>query len=132
MTLTEYKNLPDGMTKEEVLDLSNKCLDEAEHESVSATLEKLNILADHQWHTYELPDSMLRARLRQWLIQNWIENSQQYLESVLGLCYCFGLDKEFYAKALENYTGEHAEEFRRNFSKSDGENIDPWWSMKGN
>jgi hypothetical protein len=40
------------------------------------------------------------------------------------------LDKEMYAKALENYAGEHVEEFQQNFSKSEGENIEPWWSMK--
>jgi hypothetical protein len=89
MKLIEYQNFPDGMTKEEVLDLCSMCLDEAENESISTTLEKLNILADCQWHTYELPHSAFQARLRQWLIRNWTENSQQYLESVLGLCYCF-------------------------------------------
>ncbi len=127
MNIEEYESLPDSIEANQVHDLAMSVL--SSNEAVDLVLAKLDILADRQWHTYELPNSELRQTLRKWLIQNWFSNDQEYLEEVLGLAYCFGLDKEFYQKALESYTGEHRAEFNRHLAKSEGDTIDPWWSM---
>ena len=130
MNLTEYEGLPDYLSRDEVHRHCMTVLVESEKDDISVTLAKLNELGDRQWHTYELPDPALQTRLRKWLIDNWVSADQDYLESVLGLSYCFALDKELYGLALQYYTGEHLKEFQRDLEKSDGDNIDPWWSMK--
>ena len=129
MNLAEYESLPDSMSRDEIHRHCMTVLEESKKEDISVTLAKLNELGDRQWHTYELPDSALQARLRRLLIDNWVAADQGYLESVLGLSYCFALDKELYRCALTNYTGDHLEEFQRSLENSVGDNINPWWSM---
>lgn len=129
MNLEEYESLPDSMSRDEIYRHCMTVLEESKKEDTSVTLAKLNELADRQWHTYELPDSALQDRLSRWLIDNWVSADQDYLESVLGLSYCFALDKELYRCALANYTGNHVKEFQRSLENSVGDKIDPWWSM---
>jgi hypothetical protein len=129
MKLEDYESLPDSMPAAEVHEHCMRVLSLAE--APSSVLAKLEVLADRQWHTYELPAPALQEALRGWLIRNWVSPDQDYLESVLGLAYCFGLDKELFQRALDNYTGEHAADYRQDLEMSHGENIDPWWSMKG-
>ncbi len=124
------KPFPDTMSRDEVHRHCMAVLEESEKDSISVTLAKLDELADRQWHTYELPDPGLQTRLRKWLIDNWVSADQDYLESVLGLSYCFALDKELYRRALQCYKGEHLKEFQRDLEKSGGDSIDPWWSLK--
>lgn len=130
MNLEEYEKLPDYMSRDEVHRHCVTALNESEKDDISVTLAKLHELGERQWHTYELPDAALQTRLNEWLINNWISADQDYLESVLGLAYCFALSKELYRCALQYYMGEHLSDFQRDLDKSDGDNIDPWWSMK--
>jgi len=127
MKLEDYEKLPDSMPVAEVLEHCKKLLDS--DEAQSEVLSKLDILADRQWHTYQLPNPMLQAKLRAWLMKHWVSEDQDYLEAVLGLAYCFGLDKEIYELALVEYHGDHVAEFRKNLEMSAGDNIEPWWSM---
>ena len=128
MNIEEYESIPDSISSSEVHKYTMNILTSSE--SVFSALSKLDIIADRQWHTYVLPSTELQAALRKWLISNWVSNSQEYMESILALSYCFGLDKELYQKALENYSGEHKAEFQKNLSKSLGKTINPWWSME--
>lgn len=130
MQLSEYRLLPDYMKPAEVEKYCILILRESSLEVVPQTLAKLREMSDRQWHTYELPSRSLQDELKNWLIQNWTTNSDEYLESVMVLGYCFGLDKEFFQKALSLYQGKSKNEFQRGLDKSDGEFIDPWWSMK--
>lgn len=130
MKLEEYESLPDSMSHDEIQRLCITALEESETEDIPVTLAKLDQLGHRQWHTYKLPDPALQSQLRQWLIDHWASPGQEYLEAVLSLSYCFGLDKEIFGQALMCYTGEHLEEFNKDLEKSDGNDIDPWWSMK--
>jgi len=131
MKIQDYENLPDYMEVEELYRYCMLALDESNNEEMFTTLEKLDELGNRQWHTYELPNSDLQNRIRNWIINNW-ENSQTFLEGVLGICYCFGLDKELYIQALNGYTGVHKQEFENNLKNSTGNFINPWWSMSNN
>ena len=130
MKLTDYEALPDAMAPEKGHRHCMSVLDESVRDDPSVTLAKLDEMSIRQWHTCESPDPALQSRLSNWLIEHWVSANQNYLESVLSLSYCFALDKEFYRCAIQNYTGEHLMEFQRDLEKSDGGNIDPWWSMK--
>jgi hypothetical protein len=130
MNLEEYEALPDSMSHNDVHRYCMLALNEARSEDISRTLEKLDVLSDRQWHTYESPKPEFQSQLREWLIEHWISPNQDYLESVLSLSYCFALDKDIYRRALKDYSGEHVNEFQRHLEMSDGDTIDPWWSMK--
>ncbi|HZL89254.1 MAG TPA: hypothetical protein VFB96_12825 [Pirellulaceae bacterium] len=130
MQTEDLENLPDYLEPADVWRLSEQVLQESTQESVSATLRKLNVLADQQWHGYEPAPRDLRERLTRWLVQNWQSGSEEYLEAVLGLTYCYGLDKRIYREALCAYHGPFRKEFERNLERSVGENIDPWWSLR--
>ena len=127
MKLEDYEALPDRLSVAEVHEQTMHVL--ASPDSVESTLAKLEILADRQWHTYERPAPELQAALREFLIQHWVSTDEWFIEVVLGLAYCFALDKEFYQKALEAYSGEHLAEFQETFDRSKGDTIDPWWSL---
>ena len=60
MKLEDYEKLPDSMPVAEVHEHCKKLLDS--DEAQSEVLSKLDILADRQWHTYQLPNPMLQAK----------------------------------------------------------------------
>ncbi len=131
-TLDEYEQLPDCMTVSEVHQHCMVILDDAVTDDVSLTLAKLDEMSNRQWHTYELPEATLQTRLREWLIDNWVSPDEAFLESVLGLAFCFGLDKDLFQQALRGYKGQHVGEFQQHLDESNGSSIDPWWSLKNN
>ena len=130
MKLEDYENLPDSMSRVEIQRYCLHALRESETESIAETLAKLEELSQRQWHTYELPDPALQRMLRQWLIDRWVSPDQAYLESVLGLSYCFALDKAIFIQALESYCGEHHQEFEQALETSQGDRLDPWASLR--
>ena len=130
MQLSEYRHLPDYMKPAEVERYCFLILQESSLESVTQTLEKLREMSDRQWHTYELPSKELRNKLKNWLIQNWTSNSSEYLESMMVLSYCFGLDKEFFSQALAHYDGKFKVNFQRDLENSPDDRIDPWWRLR--
>ena len=130
MNIKEYDNLPESMKPKDIHAYCLQILKEANTDTREITLGKLNILGDKQWHTYELLPMEVRIKIREWLIQNWTDNSQQYLEDVMGIAYCYALEKGIFAEALKLYRGEHKKEFEDNLANSAGDHIDPWWSMR--
>ena len=132
MDLEYYRKLPDYIDSSEVEKYCFLILNEANQEVRTDTISKLREMCDRQWHTYELPSSDIQFALKEWLIQNWISNSDEYLEVLMSIAFNFGLDKAFFTKALSHYDGRHKIEFQRDLDKSLGDNIDPWWSMKEN
>lgn len=130
MSFEAYEDLPDYLEPGVVWELTERALRESAGEEVRLTLFKLDALSDRQWHTYKLAPETLRENLRTWLIKHWQPQSEFYLEMLLGLAYCYALDKGIYVQALEQYQGRDKCEFERHLEKSAGENIDPWWSMR--
>jgi hypothetical protein len=127
MKYSEIDNYPEYPDKKVIERFCNLVLQESEKEIVTETLKKLRHLGDKQWHTYELPSKDLQQRIRQWLINNWISNSEEFLEGFLITFYNFALDKEAYIKALDLYHGEYKSQFLASLENSPGDNIDPWW-----
>ena len=130
MDLAEVEDLPDSMDRADVERVCRQLLADSAHESLSETLLKLDELADRQWHTYEEPSIELKRQLESWLRQKW-DLSSEFLETCLGLGYCFALSRSLYEAAFVLYKGEFEDEFRRNLDRSSGEFIDPYWSMRG-
>jgi len=129
MNLEGYENLPEGLDKDELQNIYTIFFEELNSDDDEEMRAKLDILCDKQWHTYELPNDDIQEKIRTWLVNNWREE-QEYLELILGVCYCFGLDKKLYVRALDVYQGEHKSEYENDLKQSDGDFIDPYWSMK--
>jgi len=132
MKLEDLNNYPEYPGCEIVEQFCNLLLDEAEKETPERTLGGLRYLGDKQWHTYELPSKILQARIKEWLIQSGAMDSDKYLVDLLVVSFCFALDKEFYRIILDRYTGENKWQFVKALENSFGDDIDPWWSLKGN
>jgi hypothetical protein len=128
MNIEEYEDIADGIEVSKLLGIYDVFFKEVKHEEKDVTLKKLEILCDKQWHTYELPSSYIQSKIKEWLIENW-EINNDYLDVVLGVSYCFGLDKGLYEKALSLYKGEFFDEYKENLTNSKGVFIDPYWSM---
>jgi len=130
MNIDEYDDLADGLDKSDLVDVYEVFFREAAEEPEAVTLRKLDILCDKQWHTSELPDKEIQKQVRELIMSHWDESSS-FLELVLGVCYCFGLDKELFCKSLSLYDGEFKDEFVSHLENSKGDNVDPYWSMRG-
>jgi hypothetical protein len=130
MEYIEIDNYPEDPGKQIVENFCNLVLQESDKEIVAETMKKLLHLGDKQWHTYELPSKDLQQKIRQWLINNWVSNSDDFLEGFLITFYNFALDKEAYIKALDPYRGKYKSEFKAHLENSHGDNIDPWWTLK--
>lgn len=130
MKLVEYQKLPYYMDIAEVEKYCFMILQEASLDIRSDTISKLREMCNRQWHTYTLPSSDLQVALKELLIQNWVSNTEGYLETAMVISYNFGLDKAFFAKALSLYSGRHKTQFQHDLEMSHGDNMDPWWSMK--
>ena len=130
MKLSEYGKLPDYMDISEVEKYCLLILDEADQEIRETTISKLREMCNRQWHTYKQPSLELKSALKEWLINNWVSNSDHYLETIMVISFNFGLEKALFTKALSLYKGRHVTEFKRNIEKSLGDNINPWWSME--
>lgn len=124
--LNNYEEYPSQEVIEEFIDF---VIRNSLNEDLMLTLEKLVDLGDKQWHCYEEPKMHVKEKLRNFLTSNWT-NETDYLENVLILSYCFALDKSFYQKALNSYSGKHYKNFEKDLINSLGENIDPYWTMR--
>ncbi len=104
-------------------------LDESQEMGIDITMERIDELSDKQWHTYEWPSDILKERITCWLEENWNVASNEYFLFVLGVGYCFALNKTFFKKALDQYNGEHKKEFEDDYNNSPQDFINPWWSL---
>ncbi|OPY88304.1 MAG: hypothetical protein A4E71_00515 [Smithella sp. PtaU1.Bin162] len=130
MNVEDYNRLPDGLTPKEVRAYLTTLLKESEAENPDVTVEKLILLGERQWHTYELLPRGMRSQLQEWIIKNWTDGSEKCLESFLIIACDYALDKEIFAQALKRYHGKSAGEFERDLANSREDYVDPWWSMK--
>ena len=99
-------------------------------EDPKKTLSKLGDLGDKQWHTYQELPIEYKNNIKEFLIRIWNNNDNEFLESILSISYCFALEKGFYKKAFENYSGNFKSDFERDLNASVGEFINPWWTLK--
>ena len=129
MNIEDYENIEDGISVEKLNSIYDVFFKETDNESQELSIEKLEILSEKQWHTYENPKTEVQENLKKWLYSNWVE-SDEYLELVMVVCYSFALDKDIYAKALNSYTGDYRAEFLKDIENSKGDYIDPYWSMR--
>ena len=125
--LNKLEEYPPRHVVEEFVDFVIK---NSADEPLRVTLEKLEELSDKQWHTYELPADNVKLKLKNFIISHWVDNTPEFLESILVISCCFALDKTFFKSALDKYKGESFKEFETDIIKSPDENIDPYWSLK--
>lgn len=128
MNLDEYKSLSDAIDIGELQRVFDIFFSELGKDEITTTYEKLYLLCDLQWHTYGLPSKDIQDKLSSWLISNWTDDDNFY-ELVLSACYCFGLSKELFQRALRQYNGDQKWEYELYLSGSSGENIDPYVSL---
>lgn len=128
MNLDEYENLNDYLEINEANSLTLLLLKESNNESINETLKKFDAMCDRQWHTSNEPIEKIKDSVEKWLINKWSDDNE-FLESALGIMYCYGLSKKLYKKGLEAYSGEFLEEYQNNLRHSPEDTIDPYWSM---
>ena len=119
----------DNISPAEIASHCQRLIAGTEGMSLVDTLSELDDLSNLQWHTYEMNEERIVDEMGNWFLSKW-NDDQGFLEALLGIGYCFGFRKEIYKKGLESYDGERNEEFRLNFENSNGDRIDPWWSLK--
>lgn len=129
MNIVEYESLSDGLDKSRMKSVYHALMEDMKLDSFDSLVAKLDLLCDIQWHTYELPDAEVQDSISSWLISNW-KDSDEYLELVLSVCYCFGLSKNLFVAALERYNGDAREEFEKYLNMSLSNHIDPYWSLR--
>jgi hypothetical protein len=129
MKLEEYDHLPDGMTAAEVAELIDIFLGAQSADSRRERFMKLETICDKQWHTYELPGQEVQEKIQRWIEVNW-EDSIEYFELAMGLCYCFALSKRLFEEALKDYAGEQRWEYVQMLENSNAETLDPYWSLR--
>ena len=129
MDLSDIENIPEGANASEIAKYFYNWYADAKKESIDESLEKLNALAGAQWRAKEIQSKSLRTLLTRWLNDNY-SSLLNYQEAVLGIAYCFGLDKEFFRGILDSYDGDSRQEFVEHLEKSTGDFIDPYWSIR--
>lgn len=130
MDVVDFESLPDGMGREEVEGYFYKWLADADTDALDVALRKLDILGDYQWHCYTLPSQGVRDALARWLLKTEC-SSEIFTRVALGACYCFGLSKELFTTFFRNYSGDNGFEYTAMLESSNGDDIDPYYSLKG-
>ncbi len=125
MNVEDYEDLPDGMSLDEVERIFGLWYEASKNENLDTSLNKLNILGDKQWHTYDFPSDDVRDRLTVWLSEKIIDE-ESMLEDALGACYSFALSKKLFESYFSRYNGEHKDEFQIYLGRSAGDFIDPY------
>lgn len=108
----------------------NFVLDNPKNESRSEILKKLIILSDKQYHTYTQPNIKLKEKIQKWLINNWVDNVEEFTESILIISNGFALEKIIFEKALKLIQKDKKNQWQTVLQNSDGLYINPWWDLK--
>lgn len=128
MNIKGYGDLADGINKLELQPVYEIFFADLKNDSYSTVCEKIELMCDRQWHTYELPEEDVKKKMTDWIMDNW-SDSDSFLELVLLICYSFGLKKDIYEKAFNIYSSEDKSEYESDLINSKGADIDPYWSM---
>lgn len=129
MDLEDYKNLPEGMSKEEVETLCLEFLNDFSGKYSEDVLDKINIICDKQWHTYELPSGNIMEAMSEWL-DSYCEIEAFSSDIVMRIAYCFGLEKKIFEKVAKVYGQSEISEYKEDLQNSSGDRIDPYWSLR--
>lgn len=129
MKLDEYEDFPEGMSSKEVESLWRTFLHEEGDAFTRDSMEKMYILCDKQWHTYELPSSATRESVKIW-IEQWLKDGSYDPELVSLVVYCFGLEKRLLEKILARHKDMDISDYEIDIENSPGEFIDPYWSLR--
>ena len=138
--IPSYKYLPDylsvGELKKYFLELLG-FLENTKEVNLDIAAESLRDLADRQWHTYELIDPELAARIERWILKNWFLGSRNFVVHTLFVIGALGL-KESYDLIKESRNEKMSMEIRYEIEEfimhkeMDGNHIeDPYFNMKG-
>jgi hypothetical protein len=129
-TLDNYKDLPDGLSPDEVNRLTRICLSESAYEEDAITLEKLWHLGLLQYHTYQLPPDDIRDKLSLWMAENGPLWSGREIVRALAVTGMYGLDKGLYSNLLERCPIDRKWQFDKKLAKSKGNLIDPYYDLR--
>ncbi len=129
MELEFYENLPETLSKEDVEKLCVSFIREHTNSISDEALEKVDILADKQWHTYEYASENLKNAMSEWL-EGYCESYEFFPDIVMRVAYCFGLNKYFFEKVSEMFGDEKIDDYKEDLINSIGDYIDPYWSLK--
>lgn len=129
MELEEYENLPDGMSSKEVELLWCTFLSEEGDSFTQDSIEKMYILCDKQWHTYEIPSTATKDAVSSW-IERWIQAGDYDPELVARVVYSFGLEKKLLEEVLARHSDMDVRDYKKDLENSAGQFIDPYWSLR--
>ncbi len=130
MNIEDYNNLPETISMDELEGIYEKFIIDSRSEKIQLSLTKLSLLSDKQWHTYELPCEVVQQAVSNWLYDNWISDSGDFLATALLASYSFGLKKSIFIKALEQFAGGTKSEYQNDLDNSVGDSINPYWSLE--
>lgn len=128
MLISEYEQLPETISVDEVARLFRIFLDEESEDDDETKFAKLSIISEKQWHTYSHQDDKTKGLVAAWIERNWVRSSQ-FIDCAIGLIYAFGLSKALFVRALSVYEGESETEYREMLDRSKGDDMDPYWSL---
>ncbi|PHQ13542.1 hypothetical protein CLH61_17905 [Marinobacter profundi] len=119
------------MTAKEVEEIFLKFLKEDSGVFSRATIEKMDILCDKQWHAFNLPSESIRLAARNW-VKTYIEIENHDPEIAAKVVYCFGLEKVLLQQIIDSHRAINLAEFEQDIEMSEGEFVDPYWSLREN
>lgn len=129
MELDEYENLPEGMSAKEVKSLWRTFLSEEGDSFTQDSIEKMYIICNKQWHTYELPSAATRDAVSGW-VKRWIQTGDYDPELVARVVYSFGLEKKLLEQLIARLSDMDICDYEKDLENSAGEFIDPYWSLR--
>lgn len=130
MTVTEYSNLPYGISLKEVEKYVDQIIEESSFDSRKATFEKWSEIADRQWHTYELNTKACRRSVQSWLRDNIDTSDPEEVSDSLVIAYLFALDFDFFKELLPHCLEGDRADFEKQLEHVIDGRVDPWWSLR--
>ncbi|WP_417538930.1 hypothetical protein [Marinobacter sp.] len=118
------------MNSDEFGSLSTRLIKEGAGRHTQDTIEKMHVLCDKQWHTYELPSLGARKAASHW-VHEYLDTASPDPELAAKVVYCFGLNRELLAQIIECY-GYYVDlsEYEEDLEHSGGDFVDPYWTLR--
>ena len=126
MELEEYENFYECPTSEKMRELCNILLTDLNTDPEPIACEKIEIVADRQWNTYELAERGTRLRIEKWLVDHWTDQND-FFEFAMVVTLNMRLRRDLYVRALKAYTGDCRSEFEGYLShQTESHYLDPY------